>query len=34
MTLMSEPSAPNPQIFVHVASTAIHPAWEQYLSIV
>jgi 5-methylcytosine-specific restriction endonuclease McrA len=34
MKLMSEPRAPNPQIFVHVASTTIHPAWEQYLTII
>lgn len=33
MELMREPRAPNPQIFVHVATTTIHPAWEQYLSI-
>jgi 5-methylcytosine-specific restriction endonuclease McrA len=34
MKLMSEPRAPNPQIFVHVASTTIHPAWKQYLTII
>ena len=28
---MKEPRAPSPHIFVHVASSAIHPAWEQYL---
>jgi 5-methylcytosine-specific restriction endonuclease McrA len=28
---MTEPRAPSPHIFVHVASTTIHPAWEQYL---
>jgi 5-methylcytosine-specific restriction endonuclease McrA len=33
MRLMAEPRAPSPQIFVHVASTTIHPAWEQYLTI-
>jgi 5-methylcytosine-specific restriction endonuclease McrA len=33
MQLMSEPRAPNPQIFIHVAATTIHPAWEQYLTI-
>jgi len=32
MTLMSEPRPPSPHIFVHVASTTIHPAWEQYLA--
>jgi hypothetical protein len=31
MKLMSEPRPPSPHIFVHVASTTIHPAWEQYL---
>ena len=31
MQLMREPSAPSPHIFVHVATTSIHPAWEQYL---
>ena len=33
MKLMTVPKAPSPQIFVHVASTTIHPAWEQYLTI-
>jgi 5-methylcytosine-specific restriction endonuclease McrA len=28
---MTPPRAPSPHIFVHVASTTIHPAWEQYL---
>jgi hypothetical protein len=28
---LTEPRAPSPHIFVHVASTSIHPAWEQYL---
>jgi 5-methylcytosine-specific restriction endonuclease McrA len=28
---LTEPRAPSPHIFVHVASTTIHPAWEQYL---
>src|SRR5215208_3959268 len=28
---MTEPRAPSAHIFVHVASTTIHPAWEQYL---
>src|SRR4051812_19369072 len=28
---ITEPRAPSPHIFVHVASTSIHPAWEQYL---
>jgi 5-methylcytosine-specific restriction endonuclease McrA len=28
---LNEPRAPSPHIFVHVASTSIHPAWEQYL---
>jgi 5-methylcytosine-specific restriction endonuclease McrA len=28
---MTAPRAPSPHIFVHVASTTIHPAWEQYL---
>ena len=32
MKLMSEPRPPSPHIFVHVASTTIHPAWEQYLA--
>jgi 5-methylcytosine-specific restriction endonuclease McrA len=32
MQLMQEPRAPSPHIFVHVASTTIHPAWEQYLA--
>jgi 5-methylcytosine-specific restriction endonuclease McrA len=31
MQLMREPRPPSPHIFVHVASTTIHPAWEQYL---
>jgi 5-methylcytosine-specific restriction endonuclease McrA len=31
MHLLSEPRPPSPHIFVHVASTTIHPAWEQYL---
>jgi 5-methylcytosine-specific restriction endonuclease McrA len=33
MKLMVEPRPPSPHIFVHVASTTIHPAWEQYLTI-
>jgi 5-methylcytosine-specific restriction endonuclease McrA len=33
MQLMREPRAPNPQIFVHVASSTIHPSWEQYLTL-
>jgi 5-methylcytosine-specific restriction endonuclease McrA len=33
MALLREPRAPNPQIFVHVAASTIHPAWEQYLTI-
>jgi 5-methylcytosine-specific restriction endonuclease McrA len=33
MQLMSEPRPPNPQIFIHVAATTIHPAWKQYLTI-
>ena len=33
MKLMAEPRPPNPHIFVHVASTTIHPAWEQYLMV-
>jgi len=33
MQLMREPRAPSPHIFVHVASTTIHPAWEQYLTV-
>src|SRR5258705_7156873 len=32
MQLMSEPRAPNPQIFIHAAATTIHPAWEPYLT--
>jgi 5-methylcytosine-specific restriction endonuclease McrA len=28
---MTPPRAPSPHIFVHVASSTIHPAWEQYL---
>jgi 5-methylcytosine-specific restriction endonuclease McrA len=32
MTPLTEPRAPSPHIFVHVASTTIHPAWEQYLA--
>jgi 5-methylcytosine-specific restriction endonuclease McrA len=32
MQLMREPRPPSPHIFVHVASTTIHPAWEQYLA--
>jgi 5-methylcytosine-specific restriction endonuclease McrA len=31
MTPLTQPRAPSPHIFVHVASTTIHPAWEQYL---
>ena len=27
------PKAPHPQVFVHVASTTIHPVWEQYLTL-
>lgn len=33
MQLLTQPKAPNPQIFVHVASSTIHPSWEQYLSL-
>lgn len=33
MKLLRVPSAPNPQIFVHVAASTIHPTWEQYLTI-
>ncbi|MFL5894477.1 MAG: HNH endonuclease [Thermoleophilaceae bacterium] len=33
MQLKREPRAPNPQIFVHVAASTIHPSWEQYLTI-
>jgi len=32
MQLMRVPKAPSPHIFVHVASSTIHPSWEQYLS--
>jgi 5-methylcytosine-specific restriction endonuclease McrA len=31
MKLMTEPRPPSPHVFVHVATTTIHPAWEQYL---
>jgi 5-methylcytosine-specific restriction endonuclease McrA len=31
MTLLTDPRPPHPQVFVHVASATIHPAWEQYL---
>ena len=33
MQLKTQPRAPSPQIFVHVASSTIHPAWEQYLTV-
>jgi 5-methylcytosine-specific restriction endonuclease McrA len=33
MELLRQPKAPNPQVFVHVASATIHPSWEQYLSL-
>ena len=33
MKLLTQPKAPNPHIFVHVASSTIHPSWEQYLSL-
>ena len=33
MKLIREPRAPSPHIFVHVASSTIHPSWEQYLTI-
>jgi 5-methylcytosine-specific restriction endonuclease McrA len=33
MTLLSAPRAPHPEVFVHVASSTIHPAWEQYLAV-
>jgi 5-methylcytosine-specific restriction endonuclease McrA len=32
MKLMAQPRPPSPHIFVHVATTTIHPAWEQYLA--
>jgi 5-methylcytosine-specific restriction endonuclease McrA len=32
MTLMREPRAPSPMIFIHVAAPVIPPAWEQYLA--
>jgi 5-methylcytosine-specific restriction endonuclease McrA len=32
MQLLTQPRPPSPHIFVHVASTTIHPAWEQYLA--
>ena len=32
MQLLSPPRPPSPHIFVHVATTTIHPAWEQYLA--
>jgi 5-methylcytosine-specific restriction endonuclease McrA len=33
MELIREPRAPSPQVFVHVASSTIHPSWEQYLTV-
>jgi 5-methylcytosine-specific restriction endonuclease McrA len=32
MQPMNEPRPPSAHIFVHVATTTIHPAWEQYLA--
>jgi 5-methylcytosine-specific restriction endonuclease McrA len=32
MALLTDPRPPHPQVFVHVASSSIHPAWEQYLA--
>jgi 5-methylcytosine-specific restriction endonuclease McrA len=31
MTLVRKPKAPNPTIFIHVATSTIPAAWEQYL---
>lgn len=33
MVPMHSPKAPHPQVFVHVASSTIHPVWEQYLAV-
>ncbi|MCW3065544.1 MAG: endonuclease [Solirubrobacterales bacterium] len=32
MTLRRAPRVPNPQVFIHVASPTIPPAWRQYLA--